>query len=321
MTAVNRPQDEITLKGIPASPGISIGPAHVFHKDGPVVVERSIREQEVEQELKKLSAALAHGKKELGKIVEFAEKQLGSKQAKIFEAQLMILDDSILFDSIRKRVRKELKNVEFVVHEEIGKYHALMAASKDEYTRERANDVEDVQNRILRNLQEERLVSKIEGSHVIVTKNLAAADALILSRNDVLGYITEIGGSTSHMVLLARALNIPAIVGLHDASILIHKDDELVVDGYSGTVVVNPSKETRAKYQQKRNEHREFEGNLAALRELPAETLDGRKIELSANVELQTASASTEAKHSSSARRCSRRKMNSTSTTRPLLKA
>ncbi len=275
------------MKGIPASPGIAIGPAYVFYKDGPVVVERAIREQDVEQELKKLSTALAHGKKELGKIVEFAEKQLGSKQAKIFEAQLMILDDSILFESIRKRVRKELKNVEFIVREEIGKYHALMAASKDEYTRERANDVEDVQNRILRNLQEERLVSKIEGSHVIVAKNLAAADALILSRNDVLGYITEIGGATSHMVLLARALNIPAIVGMHDASLLIHKDDDVILDGYSGTVVINPSKETRTKYEKKQKEHREFEGNLAALRELPAETLDGRKIELSVNVELQ----------------------------------
>ena len=93
MTAANRPQEEIALKGIPASPGIAIGPAYVFYKDGPVVVERSIREQDVDQELKKLSGALAQGRKELEKIVEFAEKQLGNKQARIFEAQLMMLDD------------------------------------------------------------------------------------------------------------------------------------------------------------------------------------------------------------------------------------
>jgi phosphoenolpyruvate-protein phosphotransferase (PTS system enzyme I) len=287
MADENRHHDEITLKGIPASPGIAIGPAYVFHKDGPVVQERSIKDVEVDQELKKLTGALDHAKKELSKIVEFAEKQLGSKQARIFEAQLMMLDDSVLFESIRKRVRKELKNVEYIVREEIGKYHAVMHASKDEYTRERANDVEDVQNRILRNLQDQKLVSKIDGSHIIVSKNLAAADALILSRNDVLGYVTEIGGATSHMVLLARALNIPTIVGLHDVSTMLHKDDVVVLDGYSGTLVMNPSRETRKKFEEKREEHREFEGHLAALRDLPAETLDGRRVQLSANVELQ----------------------------------
>jgi phosphotransferase system enzyme I (PtsI) len=153
MTDSKLPHDEITLKGIPASPGIAIGPAYLYHKDGPVVQEQTITSEEVDEELKKLSTALAHARKELAKIVEFAEKQLGTKQAKIFEAQLMILEDSILFETIRKRVRKEQKNVGFIVHQEIGKYHALMQASKDEYTRDRANDVEDVQNRILRNLQ------------------------------------------------------------------------------------------------------------------------------------------------------------------------
>jgi len=287
MTASEQVPDEITLKGIPASPGIAIGPAFVFHKDGPVVQERSIADQDVEKELKRLAEALAHARKELAKIVEFAEKKLGAKQAKIFEAELMILEDSVLFEAIRKRVRTELKNVEFVVREEIGKYHALMQTSKDEYTRERANDVEDVQNRILRNLQEGRLVSKIDGSHIIVSKNLAAADALILSRNDVLGYVTEIGGSTSHMVLLARALNIPAIVGLHEISTVVHKGDTVILDGYSGVFVINPTRDTRKKFEEKREGHKEFEGNLATLRDLPAETLDGHKVQLSANVELQ----------------------------------
>ena len=115
MNGADRQMDEIVLKGIPASPGIAIGPVYLFHKDGPVVQERSITSDEVDKELKKLTDALAHAKKELGKIVDFADKKLGTKQAKIFEAQLMILDDSVLFDSIRKRVRKELRNIEFVV--------------------------------------------------------------------------------------------------------------------------------------------------------------------------------------------------------------
>ncbi len=287
MATAEQKREELVLKGIPASPGIAIGPVYLFHKDGPVVEERSIAEDGVDREFKKLANALAHAKKELAKIVEFAEKKLGTKQAKIFEAQLMMLDDSVLFDSIRKRLKKELKNVEYVVREEIGKYHSLMLASKDEYTRERANDVEDVQNRILRNLQEQRLISKIEGSHIIVSKNLAAADALILSRNDVLGYVTEIGGATSHMVLLARALKIPAIVGIHDVAMLIHKDDTVIVDGYNGTLVINPTGETKGKFEHKLREHREFEGHLEALKNLPAETLDGHRVQLGVNVELE----------------------------------
>ncbi len=287
MKKTDAQREEIVLKGIPASPGIAMGHVYLFQKDGPVVQERTIVTDEVETELKKLTNALAHASKELGKIVEFAEKKLGAKQAKIFEAQLMILDDSVLFDSIRKRVRKELKNVEFIVREEIGKYHAMMRSAKDEYTRERANDVEDVQNRILRNLQEQRLVSKIEGSFVVVSRNLAAADALILSRNDVLAYVTEIGGATSHMVLLARALNIPTIVGIHDVSTMVQNDDVMIVDGYNGMLVINPSEETRKKFEQKRVEHREFEGHLEALRDLPAETLDGHRVVLAANVELE----------------------------------
>ncbi len=287
MTGSEQQREEIILKGIPASPGIAIGPVYLYHKDGPVVQERSISEREVEKELAKLANALAHATKELGKIVEFAEKKLGTKQAKIFEAQLMILEDSVLFESIRNRVKKELKNIEFIVREEIGKYYSVMRASKDEYTRERANDVEDVQNRILRNLQEQRLISKIEGSHIIISKNLAAADALILSRNDVLGYVTEIGGSTSHMVLLARALKIPAIVGIHDVSTMIHKDDTIILDGYNGTLVINPSVDTRKRFEQKRQEHTQFEGNLETLKDLPAETLDGHRVQLAANVELE----------------------------------
>ena len=287
MTAEKQQGDEIVLKGIPASPGIAIGPVFIFHKDGPIIQERSIHGHEVEAELNRLGDALVRSKKELTKIAEFAEKKLGVKQAKIFEAQLMILEDVVLFDSIRNRLRNELKNIEYVLRGEIGKYHALMLASKDEYTRERASDVEDVQNRIVRNLQEQRLVSKIEGSHIIVTKNLTAADALILSRNDVLGYITEIGGATSHMALLARALKIPSIVGIHDFCTIVHREDSVVLDGYSGTVVINPSAETLKKFRSKQEEHREFEVHLELLRDLPAETLDGHRVKLAANVELE----------------------------------
>lgn len=278
---------EVVIKGIPASPGIAIGPAFLFHKQAPVIREKSIAREETTAEVARLEQAVARSHKELRKILEFAQSKLGEDKAKIFEAQLMILEDAVLFDSVYGRIRKELKNAEFVVYDEIGKYHRMMLSAKDEYTRERAHDVEDVRNRILRNLQEERLISRLEGSSIIVSQNLTAADTLILSRNDVLGYVTDIGGVTSHTALLARALKIPAVVGARTISQTVRPTDRMIVDGYSGTIILNPSEATLRRLEQKREEFKRFEERLSELRDLPAQTPDGHRVELSANVEFE----------------------------------
>ncbi|MBI3005218.1 MAG: phosphoenolpyruvate--protein phosphotransferase [Ignavibacteriales bacterium] len=285
MTEPKRP--EITLKGIPASPGIAKGPVYLFRKHEPIVEERTLVGNEVEKEISRLEQSIARSKKELRKIYDFAEKKLGNNQAKILEAQLLILDDAIIFGTVFERVRKEKKNAEFVVQDEIGKYHRLMIAAKDEYTRERANDLEDVRNRILRNLQEQRLVSKFEGANIVVAPNLSAADTLILSRNEVLAFATEIGGSTSHSVLLARAMQIPTVVGLPHVAGKAHEGDTMILDGYSGMVIINPTEGTVHKYERKQKEYKDFEDRLSVLRELPAETLDGHRVQLAANIELQ----------------------------------
>ncbi|MBI5464649.1 MAG: phosphoenolpyruvate--protein phosphotransferase, partial [Ignavibacteriales bacterium] len=278
---------EIVLKGVPAAPGIAIGPSYLFRKQTPEVQERHLTADVLESESIRLDNAIARSKKELVKILDFAEQKLGPQQSKIFEAQMMILDDLILFETIKKNIRSRLRNAEFIVQEEINKYQRMMSAAKDEYTRERANDLEDVKNRIIRNMQEERLVSKVDGSSIIISHTLAAADALVLSRNEVLAYATEGGGATSHMALLSRALKIPAVVGLHQFCSMVHPGDPVIVDGYSGAVVINPSRETIRFYERKKTEHLEFESRLATLRDLPAETLDGHRITLSANVELE----------------------------------
>ncbi len=238
-------------------------------------------------EIDRLQSAIARSKKELTKVFEFAEQKLGKEQSKIFEAQLLLLEDAILFEVVYERLRRERKNVEFLIQDEMEKYHRVMMASKDKYARERADDLLDVENRILRNLEEQKLISKIDGSHIIVSHNLAAADALIFSRNDVMAYVTEIGGSTSHMALLARALKIPAVVGMHQIVSLVQTDDSIIVDGYNGVVVVHPSPETLKHYEKKKAQYHTFEETLAPLRELPAETLDGHCIKLAANVELE----------------------------------
>ena len=278
---------ETVLRGIPASPGIAIGPVYVYVKQTPVIEERSILPEEVQRELDRLEQAIARSHKELRKILEFAEKKLGEDKVKIFEAQLMFLEDAVLFDAVDARIRGELKNAEFVVQTEIEKYHRIMLASKDEYTHERANDVEDVRNRILRNLQEQRVISRLEGSSVIVSQNLTAPDTVILSRNAVLGYATDLGGITSHTALLSRALQIPAVVGLKTISHQAHDAEQIVLDGYSGEVVLDPSEETIRRFEAKRVRYQEFETRLSGLRDLPAETLDHRRVELSVNVEFE----------------------------------
>ena len=280
-------KQEIKLKGIPASPGIAIGPVFLFRKHEPIIPIRSITADKVEQEMERLQNAVTRSKKELAKVFEFAEQKLGKEQSKIFEAQLLILDDVVLFDVVYDRLRREQKNAEYLLKDEMEKYHQVMLASKDEYARERADDLLDVENRILRNLEEQKLISKIEGSHIIVSHNLAAADTLIFSRNDVLAYVTELGGATSHMALLARALKIPAVVGTHQLLSLVQTNDQIIVDGYNGTVVLYPSAETLRFYENKKTEYTAFEEALAPLRELSAETLDGHRIKLAANVELE----------------------------------
>ncbi len=286
-TEVNTKNKEIVLRGVPAAPGIAIGPIYVYNREVPEVIERSTSATEAEREIDRLSKAVERSQKELRKILAFAQRKIGEGKAKIFEALILILEDTQLFSSIHERIRRELKNAEFIVDDEIGKYQKMMLASNDEYMLERAHDVEDLKNRIIRNIQEEKLHSKLEGSTIIVSKNLTAADTVLFSRNEVLGYATDLGGITSHSALLSRALKIPAVVGLREATSQVQNATETIIDGYHGLLILNPSETTIEEYRRKQQRHREFEEKLAGLKDLPAETLDGRKIQLSANIEFE----------------------------------
>jgi phosphoenolpyruvate-protein phosphotransferase (PTS system enzyme I) len=285
MGTVQALSDEIIMRGIAAAPGISVGPAYVYSKHMPQVEPKIIPEAEVDSEIERLRTANARAEKELTKILNFAEQKLGARDAKIFEAQIMILNDAILMGTIEKRIRIELKNAEFIVSDEISKYKRLMLAAPDEYMHERAHDVDDVMNRIIRNIRDQKLFSKLEGESVIVSETLAPADTVIFSRNQILGYVTDLGGITSHAALLSRSLKIPAVVGLRAATKHIRTGDTIAVDGYGGLIAINPTEETLAGLRQKAQRFKEFEERLVGIAGLDAETLDHRRIELSANIE------------------------------------
>ena len=279
---------EIVLKGVAAAPGISFGPAYLYSKLIPRIEEKSITPGDVESEIGRLRNANARSEKELQKIHAFAEQKLGSQNARIFEAQIMILADAILMGAIEKRIAGELKNAEFIVADEITKYKKVMLAAHDEYMHERAQDVGDVMNRIIRNIQDQKLFSKLEGASIIVSESLAPSDTIIFSRNQVLGYATDLGGVTSHAAILARSLKIPAVVGLRTSTRSVKTGDAIAIDGYAGLIVLNPTEETLQTLERKKQRFREFEGRLVNIAGLTAETVDHKHIELSANIEFDT---------------------------------
>ena len=285
MSAVRTSGQEILLNGIAAAPGIAMGPAYLYSKLMPRVKMRSIKPSDLKSELQRLRNANARSEKELQKILSFAEQKLGSQDAKIFEAQIMILNDSILMGTIEDRIKDELKNAEYIVSDEISKYKRLMFAAQDEYMHERAHDVDDVMNRIIRNIQDQRLFSRLEGESIIVSEKLAPADTVIFSRNQVLGYVTDLGGVTSHAAILSRSLKIPAVVGLRTATKHIRSGDFLAIDGYAGFVAINPTEETLEGLKRKAKRFKDFEKHLVGIVHLPAETIDHRHIALSSNIE------------------------------------
>ncbi|MDP2210061.1 MAG: phosphoenolpyruvate--protein phosphotransferase [Bacteroidota bacterium] len=280
-------KSEIIMRGIPAAPGIAIGNIYLYTRDVPSAIERALNPGDVDSEIERLKKAIAKSEKELTKILSFAQAKIGESKSKIFEAQIMILRDQFLIDSLVKRIRSELRNAEFIVNNEISKYEKMMLMAQDDYMHERAHDVDDLKNRIIRNMQSTKLVSKFESAAILVSHNLTPADTMIFSRNAVLGYATDKGGITSHAAILSRALKIPAVLGLGDISRRISPGDSIILDGYSGNVIINPSSEQILKYQIKKERYTKFESNLAKFKSLPAKTLDGRKVELATNIEFE----------------------------------
>jgi len=277
-------ESENVLKGIAAAPGISISQAFIYTKEKEEVSSELITN--VEEALDNLKTALEQSKKELRKIFSLAVDKLGEKRAAIFEAQIMILDDPILISSIQNRIIKEKHAPEYIVNDEISKYTDLMSASHEPYMKERSHDIEDIKNRIIRNLKKKKWKSRITSDVIVVTSTISPSDTVLFSRVNVKGYVTDFGGLTSHAAIVARSLNIPAVVGLHGASTHIKADDHLIVDGFKGEVIINPDEKQLQEYQKKIQRLSKQDFELEKLRELPATTLDKKEIHILANLDL-----------------------------------
>ncbi|MBN1869459.1 MAG: phosphoenolpyruvate--protein phosphotransferase [Candidatus Omnitrophica bacterium] len=277
------------LKGIPAASGIAEGPGFILDKQDFIIPPRAIMEKEVPIEIARFEEALIKTREEILAI----QKKIGSdplsQHAQIFDAHLLVLEDRTLIEDVIKRVRSDKLSAEYVFSEVLKKYIKIFSSIEDEYLRERVGDVNDVGRRILKNLMDENKLHELENlteDLVIVSHDLSPSDTASMYNTNIKAFVTDVGGRTSHSAIMAKTLGIPAVVGLKDATLRIQNQDYIIVDGRKGLVIIHPTEETKASYRNMRSRMLKFRGQFEDIKDLPAETPDGRKVVIAANLEL-----------------------------------
>jgi phosphoenolpyruvate-protein phosphotransferase (PTS system enzyme I) len=279
---------EIRFQGAGVSPGLARGLIHVVRDDLEDVVRYPIERSQIGNEIARFEAALVQTRVQILEMQQRIAEAIGAKDAAIFDAHLLVVEDRTLIDEVLRRLESERCNVEWVFQEVASNYAETLSKIDDPYLRERAMDIQDVTRRIVRNLQGKApkpLLSMGE-PHILVAHNLTPSDTATMNRDLVLGIATDLGSSTSHTAIIARSLNIPAVVGLHDATEKLESGQHVLLDGYTGALIVDPTGETLAYYGEVELRKGLITKELKRLRETSSTTADGRHIVLSANIEL-----------------------------------
>jgi len=280
---------EIVLKGVPAAPGIACGSAFILDKQDFIVPPRAILDEEVQSEIARFEEALNKTREEIRTIQKKITREISPQHAQIFDAHLLILQDQLLIDDVLKRIKKEKLSAECVLSQVLKKYAKVFASLEDEYLRERTADVNDIGRRILKNLMDESRLHDFENlteELIIVAHDLAPSDTVSMYNKNIIAFATDIGGPTSHTAIMAKSLGVPAVVGLKDATLHISNQDYLIVDGRMGLVIAHPTEATRAIYKSEQGRIEALKDRFADIRDLPAETTDGHKVTIRANLEL-----------------------------------
>jgi len=282
------PGTELRLAGIPASPGVVSGQLAVFAHEEVRIHPTPIQEDQIDHEMRRLEAALLKTREQIQKIKEQLAHSIGEQETGIFEAHLLVAGDSTIVSAVRKQLQLRKICVEHVYQHVIHTYAQSLRQVQDPYLRERAADILDVGRRVVHNLLGRKLadIYALDAPSIILAHDLSPSDTALLNRQMALGFATEAGSTTSHTAIMARSLNIPAVVGLHEVLSRCESGAPVILDGYSGLLIVHPSEQTRYEYGQIEKRRHEVEQRLEALRDTPADTTDGRHIILSANVEL-----------------------------------
>jgi phosphotransferase system enzyme I (PtsI) len=279
---------EKVYRGIVASPGIVIGRAYLLDRRKIVVAGRRIEDISVKDEVARFKRAVDHSKSQLEELKKRFSKGLGKSHLYILDTHIMLLEDKMLVDGTVKRIRESQLNAEGALTETIAAIGLKFDTIEDEYLRERKHDVEQVGERILRNLvgHKQESLADIKDEAVIIAHDLAPSDTLMMRKDKILGFATDAGSRTSHTAILARSLGIPAAVGLENITAAVKTGDVVILDGIHGVVIVDPDEETFLDYLKKQRRYKYFEQELEKLKTLPAVTLDGHVVQLQGNIEL-----------------------------------
>ncbi|HAT4375484.1 TPA: phosphoenolpyruvate--protein phosphotransferase [Clostridioides difficile] len=274
----------MAYKGIGASPGVALGKALVVEHSELVIEKKSI--DNVEAEIAKLEDAVAVSKEELVKVKEKASEELGAEEAEIFEAHLLVLEDPELIGSAIDKIKTESVNAEYALNEIKEMFVSMFESMDNEYMKERAADIKDVTNRILRHVLGIKVVdlSALSEEVVLIAHDLTPSDTATMNKKMVLGFLTDIGGRTSHTAIMSRTLEIAAIVGLNDITSKVKDGDFVVFNGDTGEVIVNPDEETINKYTELKAKYEDERKALQLLKGKPSVTLDGKHVELAGNI-------------------------------------
>ncbi len=278
----------MNLKGIPAAPGIAMGKALFFDSEDLLVPRRTITEDQIPYEVLRFEEALIKTRHQIVGIQKRLWKELGQEHAEILNAHLLVLEDQALREEIINGLKTQKLNVEAIFNDVIRNHLKAFSRTEDEYLRERMADIEDVRKRVLRNLlgKQSDTLARLEESVVIVARDLSPSETAQMHKRHVLAFVTDIGGRTSHTAIMAKSLEIPAVVGLEVATKRIQKGEFVIVDGTHGEVVIDPDAATIERYELEQRRAQEVNRQLLHLKDLPAETLDHHEVVLSANIEL-----------------------------------
>jgi phosphotransferase system enzyme I (PtsI) len=281
-------KQEIRFEGAGVSPGIAHGKVHVVRDDLDDVARYRISSSQVTDEIGRFEAALIQTRMQILEMQQRIAESIGAKDAAIFDAHLLVVEDRTLIDEVLRKLETDLCNVEWVFQEVATRYAETLNKIDDPYLRERALDIQDVTKRVIRNLQGKapKAFLALSESHILIAHNLTPSDTASINRERVLGIATDLGSRTSHTAIMARSLNIPAIVGLHDVTAKLETGQYVLVDGTNGLLIVHPKPETLTHYAEIESRRAQVATQLKALRETSSTTRDGRHIVLSANIEL-----------------------------------
>jgi len=277
----------IQLKGIAAASGISIGPAYKIGKEEFIVPKQPIREEDIPVQIQLFEEALIKTRREIIELQKRIGTEMGQEEAQIFDAHLLVLEDRMLIEEVISRLKKEQLNVAYIFSEVLKKYIDVFSKIEDEYLKERTADINDVGRRILHHLlgKERKGLGDLKERVIVVAHDLSPSDTAAMHKQKVAAFVTDIGGKTSHTAIMAKSLEIPAVVGVGEVTSKIKADDLLIVDGNMGIVIVDPDEETLRIYRQEGERLKGIAERFLAVKDLPAVTADGQTVEINANIE------------------------------------